>query len=208
MSDSAQTEPRPLPASSGRHGASGRHRLAVGGSVLLLVAATASFVPSPSSAFADTPQVVSPEVVHTGTGPTGYDVTFRFYDGNPLTKNVKIRGEWYLSDVAHTTTTTSAGRLPNQYQPGDFPIASPNRGAAANWPVTPMIQDPGTLVWSYTTPLPPGTWTYGFLLNCSDDTTNSTVGCPTSTELADPGNPPWNTSGSVGPLTRSVVRSR
>ena len=89
---------------------------------------------SSSVASADPPVVVSPEVVHTGTGPTGYTVTFRYYDGNPATTNVKIRGEWYLSDVAHTTTTTSAGRLPSQYLPGDFPIANPNNGAAANWP--------------------------------------------------------------------------
>src|SRR5262249_26835698 len=110
-----------------------------------------------TSASADTPVIVSPEVVHTGTGPTGYTVTFRYYDGNPATTNVKIRGEWYLSDVAHTTPTPSAGRLPSQYMPGDFPIANPNNGAAPNWPVIPMTQDPKTLVWSYTTPLPPGT---------------------------------------------------
>jgi enterochelin esterase-like enzyme len=207
MNGSARTELRALPAPSDRYSASRRHRLAVGGLVLFLVAATASFVLTPSPAFADTPQVISPEVVHTGTEPTGYEVTFRFYDGNPLTQNVKIRGEWYLSDVAHTTTTTSAGRLPSQYQPGDFPIAFPNRGAAANWPVIPMNQDPNTLVWSYTTPLPPGTWTYGFLLNCSDDTTNSTTGCPTSTEIADPGNPPWNTTGSVEPTSQAYVPS-
>lgn len=151
------------------------------------------------------PTVLSPEVVHTGTGPTGYSVTFRFYDGNPATTNVKIRGEWYLSDLADTTTTTSAGLLPSQYQPGDFPIASPNQGAAPNWPVIPMTEDPNTMVWSYTTPLPPGTWTYGFLLNCSDDQMNSTAGCPTSTEISDPGNPPWNTSGSVEPTSQVYV---
>jgi hypothetical protein len=105
-------------------------------------------VASPSASAAST--VISLEVVHTGTGPTGYEVTFRFYDGNPATTNVKIRGEWYLSDVGHTTTTTSAGRLPSQYQPGDFPIANPNSGAAPNWPVMPMTQDPNTLVWSLT----------------------------------------------------------
>lgn len=179
----------------------------LGGLVALVAAATASFVLATPSAFAAAPAVVSPEVVHTGTGPTGYEVTFRFHDGNPATTNVKIRGEWYLSDVAHTTTTTSAGRLPSQYQPGDFPIANPNNGAAPNWPVMPMTQDPNTLVWSLTTPLPPGTWTYGFLLNCTDDTMNSTVGCPTAGEISDPGNPPWNTSGSVEPTSQVYVPS-
>jgi hypothetical protein len=153
------------------------------------------------------PTVLSPEVTHTGTGPTGYTVTFRYYDGNPATKNVKIRGEWYLSDVAHTTTTTSAGRLPAQYQPGDFPIAFPNQGPAANWPVLPMTQDPTTLVWSYTTPMPSGTWTYGFLTNCTDATANSTAGCPTSGQISDPGNRPWNTRGSIEPTSQVYVPS-
>src|SRR5260221_9043349 len=180
---------------------------------IVLSAAVSSLALAPASAFAAdhsvaSPQsVISPEVVHTGTGPTGYTVTFRYYDGNPATTNVKIRGEWYLSDVADTTTTTSAGRLPGQYQPGDFPIAFPNRGAAPNWPAIPMTQDPNTLVWSYTTPLPPGTWTYGFLLNCSDDTMNSTAGCPTSGEISDPANPPWNTTGSVEPDSQVYVPS-
>src|SRR5215471_3916205 len=115
-------------------------RMASLGGVLALVAAALFAVGTPSASAASA--VISPEVVHTGTGPTGYEVTFRFYDGNPATTNVKIRGEWYLSDVGHTTTTTSAGRLPSQYQPGDFPIACPNSGAAPNWPVMPMTQDP------------------------------------------------------------------
>ncbi len=67
---------------------------------------------SPVAAQSGDPQIVSPEVIHTGTGPTGYTVTFRYWDGNPATHNVKIRGEWYFSDAAHTTRTTSAGWLP------------------------------------------------------------------------------------------------
>jgi hypothetical protein len=107
-------------------------RLSVPGLLVVLAPLLASSAATPASALAaDPPAVVSPEVVHTGTGPTGYEVTFRYYDGNPATTNVKIRGEWYLSDAAHTTTTTtSAGRLPSQYQPGDFPVANPNQGAA------------------------------------------------------------------------------
>src|SRR3954451_515276 len=84
----------------------------------------------------------SPEVVHTGQGPTGYTVTFRYYA--PTATSVRLRGEWFFSDAAHTTTTSSAGRLPSQWQPGDFPIASPNSGAAANWPVVQMTLDAAT----------------------------------------------------------------
>ena len=97
---------------------------------MALLAVLVPLLASSAATAADPPTIVSPEVVHTGTGPTGYTVTFRYYDGNPATTNVKIRGEWYLSDVAHTTTTTSAGRLPSQYLPGDFPIANPNQGVA------------------------------------------------------------------------------
>jgi enterochelin esterase-like enzyme len=179
--------------------------------VLFAAGAALGFAPAALAATPDqapaAQSVLSPEVVHTGAGPTGYSVTFRYYDGNPNTTNVKIRGEWYLSDVGHTTTTTSAGRLPSQYQPGDFPIASPNSGAAPNWPVLPMTQDPTTHVWSLTTPLPSGTWTYGFLLDCTDDQPNSTAGCPTSGEIADPGNPPWNATGSTEPTSQVYVPS-
>src|SRR4051795_818738 len=99
---------------------------------LKLVAATALALMLAPAAHAQTPVVVSPEVTHTGTAPTGYTVTFRVYD--PTATRMRIRGEWFFSGVADTTTTSSAGRLPSQWQPGDFPIANPNAGAAANWP--------------------------------------------------------------------------
>jgi hypothetical protein len=94
--------------------------------------------------------VVSPQVVHTGMAPTGYEVTFRYYD--PTATTVQIRGEWFFSSPADTTTTSSQGVLPAQWQPGDFPIAYPNQGPAPNWPVTQMTLDKATGVWSYTTP--------------------------------------------------------
>ncbi len=144
---------------------------------------------APAAAHAQT--VVSPEVTHTGTAPTGYTVTFRIYD--PTATRMRIRGEWFFSGVNDTTTTSSAGRLPSQYQRGDFPIASPNNGAAANWPVADMTLDPATGVWSYTTPMPSGTYTYGFYRNC-DAATPSLPGC---TEISDPSNPPFNLVGGV-----------
>jgi enterochelin esterase-like enzyme len=148
----------------------------------------------------------SPEVIHTGTAPTGYEVTFRYYD--PSATTVQIRGEWYFSNAANTTTTSSAGTLPSQWAPGDFPIAFPNQGPAANWPVAQMTLNSSTGVWSYTTPLPSGTFTYGFYVNCTSPPPALT-GC---TELADPSNPPWNTrggvsSGSVEPDSQVYVPS-
>jgi enterochelin esterase-like enzyme len=146
-------------------------------------------------------QLVSPEVVHTGTAPTGHEVTFRYYD--PSATSVRIRGEWYFSDPADTTLTSSQGLLPTQWQPGDFPIAYPNQGPAANWPVAQMTLDTSTGVWSYTTPLPSGTFTYGFYVDCTSPAPQLS-GC---TELSDPNNPPWNTSGPVEPTSQVYVPS-
>src|SRR3954469_8004756 len=142
------------------------------------------------AAHAQAPTVVSPEVVHTGTAPTGYTVTFRIYD--PSATRMRIRGEWFFSGVADTTTTSSAGRLPSQWQFGDFPIANPNAGAAANWPVADMTKDANG-VWSYTTPMPSGTFTYGFYKDCNANPPALT-GC---TEISDPSNPPFNLVGGV-----------
>ena len=69
---------------------------------------------------------ISPEVIHTGTGPTGYQVTFRIYD--PTATKMYLRGEWYFSIAASTTLTSSLGLLPSQWVPGAFPIAYPNNG--------------------------------------------------------------------------------
>lgn len=143
----------------------------------------------------------SPQVVHTGRPPTGYEVTFRYHD--PTATTVQVRGEWFFSNAANTTTTSSLGLLPTQWAPGDFPIAFPNQGPAPNWPVAQMTLDNATGVWSYTTPLPSGTFTYGFYVNCTSPPPALT-GC---TELADPSNPPWNHSGSVEPDSEVYVPS-
>jgi enterochelin esterase-like enzyme len=145
--------------------------------------------------------VVSPQVIHTGKAPTGYQVTFRYYD--PTATTVQVRGEWFFSSPADTSTTSSQGVLPAQWQPGDFPIANPNQGPAPNWPVEQMTLDKATGIWSYTTPLPSGTFTYGFYVNC----TSPAPGLSGCTELSDPANPPWNHSGSVEPDSEVYVPS-
>jgi enterochelin esterase-like enzyme len=175
--------------------------------LIVVLAMCFTFIAGPLSAAAQStpPQIVSPEVIRTGAGPTGYSVTFRYWDGNPATHNIKIRGEWYFSDAAHTTTTSSAGWLPAQWIPGAFPIAYPNNSYEPNWPIQPMTQDPQTLIWSFTTPMASGTYTYGFLLNCTNADFGSSDGCPTDAQIADPNNPPWNTSGSVEPTSQVYV---
>lgn len=159
-----------------------RHTRSV--SLVVALAISLLLIAGPLSAAAPTaaPQVVSPEVIHTGTGPTGYEVTFRYYDA--AATSIRIKGEWYFSDAAHGNTT--AGYLPTQWQPGYFPIGSPN-SPSANWPVAEMTND-GAGVWSYTTPLPSGVFSYAFYRNC----TAAAPGLSGCTAIPDPMNMPWN----------------
>jgi enterochelin esterase-like enzyme len=170
--------------------------------VVILVVLAMCLVPFGSPVSVAAPGgIISPEVVHTHTGPTGYEVTFRYYD--PTATRVRLRGEWYFSDAAHTTTHSSAGWLPWQWIPGAFPIAYPNNSYEPNWPVHDMTLDPATGIWSFTTPMPSGTYTYGFYINCDADAPGLS-GC---TEISDPNNPPWNTSGAVEPTSQVYVPS-
>lgn len=168
---------------------------------LVLAAATLASVPTASGASAASgaqrTDTFSPQVTYTGKAPTGYQVTFRYYD--PSATSVQIKGEWYFSAPADTTGTSTQGLLPAQWQPGDFPIAHPN-ATAANWPVETMTRRNGG-VWTFTTPLPSGVFNYGFFVNCSSATQ---TGC---TEVADPSNPPWNHSGSTESVSQVYVPS-
>ncbi|WP_433473841.1 hypothetical protein ACQPZP_34320 [Spirillospora sp. CA-142024] len=136
---------------------------------------------------------LSPQVVHTGTAPTGYKVTFRIYD--PSATRMRIKGEWSFSSAADIAAdpTNPNPRYGDTWRVGDFPLASPNAGSAANWPVTDMVKNGATGVWSFTTSLPSGVFNYAFYRDC-DAAAPALTGC---TPAADPSNPPWNTSGSV-----------
>jgi enterochelin esterase-like enzyme len=75
---------------------------------------------------------------------------------------------------------------------------------AANWPVTDMTRQGD--VWTFTTPLPSGTFSYGFYVDCPSA---AGAGC---TEVSDPANPPWNVrggsvQGSVEPVSQVYVPS-
>lgn len=151
---------------------------------------------TPSADAVDAPATYQPIVTHTGTGPTGYAVTFRYYA--PDATRVQIKGEWYFErpseldpDVGSATTPTvpTQGILPAGWKAGDVPIAYPN-SSAGNWPVADLTKDANG-VWTYTTPLPSGTFSYGFFVNCADDLG---TGC---TQVSDPSNLPWNQAGGT-----------
>jgi hypothetical protein len=98
---------------------------------ILLTTGTALALVSAAPAASARHMDPGPQVVHTGTAPTGYTVTFRYYD--PQATKVQITGEWYFANLGDisapastTTTVTTPGLLPAQWQPGDFPIGYPN----------------------------------------------------------------------------------
>jgi enterochelin esterase-like enzyme len=162
----------------------------------------------PAAAHAQVPVVVSPQVVHTGVAPTGYEVTFRIAD--PAATRMRIKGEWYFSNAADIAAVSAPPnlpsnnpnpRLPSQWRPGDFPIGSPNN-AGANWPVHDMVKGADG-VWSFTTSLPSGWFSYQLYKDCDADAPALT-GC---TALSDPSNPPWNTVGSIERTSQVYVPS-
>jgi enterochelin esterase-like enzyme len=138
----------------------------------------------------------SPQVAHTGTGPTGYTVTFRY--ANPRAKKVQIKGEWSferpseLSQIAATPdhpVVEGQGLLPTDWRPGDVPLQHPN-STGPNFPIADMKQGKGG-VWTYTTPLPSGVFTYSFLVDCANPDGSK---CKS---ISDPSNPPWNEKNDV-----------
>ena len=157
----------------------------------LLAMAAGGLLSSPAARAADSGRtVLSPQVVHTGAGPTGYAVTFRYV--NPKVKKVQIKGEWsferpwelpQLSPTPDHPIVEGQGLLPPQWQPGDVPLQKPN-STAPNFPIAEMKKGRDG-VWTYTTPLPSGVFTYSFLVDCDNP---GGAKCPL---IADPGNPPW-----------------
>jgi len=165
-----------------------------GGRLWSLVALlTATTICIDSDAAAD----LGPMVTHSGEAPTGYTVTFQL--NAPAASRVQIRGEWYferpgqLQQLASTTdyTVETPGLLPADWQPGDVPIAFPN-STGGNWPVLEMSKGPDG-IWTYTTPLPSGVFSYGFYVDCPDP------GLSECALVADPGNPPWNAKDGITP---------
>ncbi|HXZ99094.1 MAG TPA: alpha/beta hydrolase-fold protein [Candidatus Binatia bacterium] len=115
---------------------------------------------------------------------------------------MQIEGEWSFAN----STGTARGLPPSRWSPGDFPLALNDEGWTASWPVVTMTENRQTGVWSYTTPLPSGIFTYRYFVDCFSATQ---TGC---TGIADPSNPPWNArdgapKGSIEPTSQVYVPS-
>ena len=151
---------------------------------------------TPATAGAQTAPVVPPVVTHTATAPTGYEVTFRYY--NPTATAVSIKGGWSFSSVEKVADDpTNANPIAaKDWKPGDFQLQSPN-SPGEGWPVARMTKDDATGIWSYTVPLPSGWTEYQFYPNCAA-TPPSTTGC---TAAVDPANPPITACATAGCTT-------
>ncbi len=100
-------------------------------------------------------------VVKSDDSPTGYYVTFRYVD--PDATRVRIYGEWTFSDPAHSTVATSTNTAPEDWQDG-YTVWQ-----TAGWPTADMTLDEETGIWSYTIPLPNGTYNYRYYVGGSED---------------------------------------
>lgn len=99
---------------------------------------------------------------------------------------MQVEGQWFFSDETNSSTTMAESRTPLEWKPGDFPLAYPSK-VGANGPVRAMTKGKDG-IWTFTTPLPSGTWNYYFYKDCQTDTLE---GCD---PLEDPANPHWNTT--------------
>lgn len=115
---------------------------------------------------------LGPTVVKTDTGPTGYEVTFRYAAPEDVT-SVQIYGEWFFSR-AYSLVVLNGGdaRTGAEWQPYDI-VAGP-------WGSREMTKGSDG-VWTWTTPLPSGTFSYGFYHDGS-----------TTVRYADPASPGFN----------------
>lgn len=190
-------------------------RLAATGAVALVIPALGpsgiSAVGSPGTGRSDQMPVkarnIGPVVTHTGRAPTGYTVTFRYYDRSA--ERVQIKGEWSferpseLEQIAGTPEhqVETPNIQPKDWRPGDVPIPSPN-STNPNFPVHDMREVGTSGVWTFTTPLPSGTFVYNFFVDCQAP---DQAGCAA---LPDPANPAFTTAQGdtdTSPITISTV---
>ena len=93
--------------------------------------------------------------------PTGYYVTFQYTD--PDATRVRIYGEWWFSDLAHASVRTSLNAAPEEWKDG-YTVWKGSK----QWPTVDMTKGEDG-VWSYTIPLPAGTWNYRFYVGGTPD---------------------------------------
>ncbi len=94
---------------------------------------------------------------------TGYTVTFRHYA--PDAARVRIRGEWSLYQPTRNSLFVTGPYNPDQWVDGMVPV----QVGMADWPAYDMVKNEQTGIWSYTVPMPSGTWSYRFYEGGAED---------------------------------------
>lgn len=135
-------------------------------------------------------------VIKDATSPTGFYVTFRYFD--PGAERVRIRGEWSLYRQVSNSLFLDGWYSPADWADGMFPL----QADVADWPAFEMTKDESTGIWSYTIPLPSGTWSYRFYVDGDEgtDVTDYTGAYQTT----DPNNRPFEKE--LGEQGNSQVR--
>ncbi len=136
---------------------------------------------------------LGPTLTKTDSGPTGYSLTLRYQAPDTVT-SVQVIGEWLFSKPSSITSTLTADlRTGADWLPGDV-VAGYNNG----WKAAQLTKGADG-IWSYTTPLPSGTFSYTFTHDCASDVG---TGCP---RIFDPANPPWTAGLPVAQQVNSQV---
>jgi len=153
------------------------------GSRLALLLAAAIAVGAPAIAGVTTAAAADPAlgvtVTKTNTSP-GYEATFRYQAPAGVT-SVQIAGEWTFDQPSDITVLNNQSVVFGQdWRPG-MVIA----GTMNAWKNQPMTLGTDG-IWTFTQPLPAGTYSYGFYWDCTDPLG---AGC---TRHADPANLPWS----------------
>ncbi|EME89733.1 carbohydrate esterase family 1 protein, partial [Pseudocercospora fijiensis CIRAD86] len=118
-------------------------------------------------------------VVPSNGSPTGYKVTIKYH--NSSAQEVQIAGIPHFTNQYQTTITSAASFDPTDYKPGDFP-------AFTDVSVYSM-EAKGDGAFTFTRPLPSGTYQYYFLPDCQ----NVTLCVSMDQGITDPDNPPFET---------------
>lgn len=112
-------------------------------------------------------------VLKSEESPTGYLVTFRYVD--PDAERVRIYGEWKFSSLLYSTPFSSEDKDPWEWENGDtIGIVWGRYGFEGvdwptSWPTADMEKNEETGVWSYTIPLPNGTYAYRYYVGGDDN---------------------------------------
>ena len=97
-------------------------------------------------------------IIKDEASPTGWYVTFRYTA--PDATRVRIRGEWSFSKPFEATGEGINYYYPEEWTEDMFVMIPDIQG---DWPAFEMAKNEETGVWSYTIPLPTGTWSYRFI---------------------------------------------